>query len=126
MLTPAMPRHPRVALNLYRALALLWAAFWLWFGAVSGAGPGWAGLVHNLPNAAPWLVALLVALSALRWPRIAGGILLAFGVLLSVWAFIEFWGAQALPLMLGALALPPLVCGIGLLLVTRPQRPAAS
>jgi hypothetical protein len=99
---------------LARALAALWAGFWLFFAIVES----W--VFHTPANAAaPWVgVALVFAVLALvpwHW-EVPGGLLLVAGGLLVAMAY-AIWGPPGLPLSsrvttIAVLGLPPLAAGI--------------
>jgi len=101
-------------MHIARALALFWAAFWMFFFVAES----WAW--HTpVPQALPWVGAgflfILLALLPWRW-RVTGGILLVIAGLAIGVAYV-IWGAPSLPLAgrvisTVTLSLPPLVAGI--------------
>jgi hypothetical protein len=97
-----------------RALALLWAAFWIFFFV---AEP----LVYRTPwlRAAPWvgtgLVYLALALTPWRWARPGGMLLIVAGIVPC--AAYAIWAPPRLPLAsrvatIAVLGGPPLVSGM--------------
>lgn len=105
-------------------IAVVWAAFWLWFGLACGAEDGpLAALVH----AAPFLTFALAAWLAWRWPKGGPWALVVIGVAVAV----------VYPLTMGrgrpdwtlfiwlTMAWPPILAGI-LILTGQPERPADS
>ncbi|MGB5635675.1 MAG: hypothetical protein WBM44_23180 [Waterburya sp.] len=95
-----------------RALAIIWAGWWTFFGLASGFGEG-SDLVGVLIHTAfPGLVFLSVAVLAWRSPAMGGIALLLVGVL----TFILFPGTMDFPFpsrifMLLTFHLPPLIAG---------------
>lgn len=67
-----------------RALALIWACWWTFFGLVSGAGEGLKGLLANAPNALPGLVFLASVAIAWRWVVIGGIVLVLEGLFIFI------------------------------------------
>jgi hypothetical protein len=93
-----------------RALALIWAGWWTFFGLASGLGEGLDLVGVLIHTAFPGLVFLSVAALAWRWLAMGGIVLLLVGVL----TFIMFPGTMRFPfptrmLMLLTFHLPPLV-----------------
>lgn len=84
-----------------RAALILLALFWLVFALLSGAGGGVAGVVANAPNAAPWLLLLLLVAVAFRWELFGGLTIVAAGV-----AFGFFFDAWETPVILYGVVLP--------------------
>jgi hypothetical protein len=95
------PTGPTIVRWTGTALIGAWAAFWMWFAAsvaVSEGGQSWlygGGIV---------LGCLVVALAAIRWPRVGGALAIAAGLFIA-WFFN---GAQAILLF----ACPPIVGGL--------------
>jgi hypothetical protein len=112
-----------------RTLSLLWAGFWIWFGAASGMGE------HLTPagvfmHALPGFVFLLLATVAWRWER-AGGWLLAISAVLIAGLYLYFFRNRlTLPIRLvtaSMLALPPLAAGLSYLWINfRARRPGGN
>lgn len=96
-----------------RALAIIWASWWTFFGIASGLGEGSDIVGVLIHTAFPGLVFLSVAI--LAWQRLAmGGILL---LLVGVLTFIMFPGTMRFPFptrifMLLSFHLPPFVAGL--------------
>jgi hypothetical protein len=105
--------HPALLYSA-RILAMLWAAFWTWFGLASGIaeGLGPAGiLVHT---AVPGLFFVLLLLVAWRWQAV-GGILLVLASLSIAVAYPLVFRRMPLPttiFVLLTMAVPPLLAGI--------------
>jgi len=43
-------------------------------------GGGITGIIHNSPNALPWLILLILAYIAFRWETLGGLLILSMGV----------------------------------------------
>jgi hypothetical protein len=102
-----------------RALALLWGAFWTWFGLASGIGEGLdpAGIFFHA--ALPGLVFLATAGLAWRWETIGGVALVLEGLLVMVAYPLMVHGRFPLATILFVeltMALPPLAAGVLFLL----------
>ncbi len=100
-----------------RALAVLWACFWIWFGLASGIGEKLPLLGVLIHTAVPGLFFGLLTGIAWRWPRAGGIVLLAAGVAVSIVYPIMFarMPAQTRNFVLLTMAAPPLVSGVLLL-----------
>ena len=112
----------RILRPLVRALLVVFALFWSVFALLSGAtqsGQGIGAVLHNLPNALPWLVLVVFVYIAFRW-ELVGGILIALTGLVS----IIFLNALSSPVVLFVISLPLVVLGGALILcwVLRPRR----
>lgn len=97
----AAPIGPRIARWSGTGLICAWAAFWIWFAgsvAISEGGQSW------LYGGGVVLGCLVVAISAIGWPRIGGALGIAAGVFIA-WFFR---GADALLLF----ACPPIIGGL--------------
>lgn len=101
-------------------LVLVWAAFWMWFGAVSGAEDAPGGIWRNLPNALPGLLFLVLALMAFRWERALGWVFIFLGVGLAIFSIVEQDSLVSVMMMLLLFAGPPLAGGI--LMLVRSKR----
>jgi hypothetical protein len=97
-----------------RALALLWALFWLFFFIAES----WAWRTPALA-AAPWvglgLLFVMLALAPLRWEMAGGILLMAAGLLIGV--AYAIWAPPGLPLAsrvitIAVLSAPPLGTGV--------------
>lgn len=104
-------------------LALLWAAFWLYFALASGLSEGAGALALHL--LVPGLVVAVPVLVMLRRPR-AGGVLLALTALVVAVGYPLTMGAghpDWVLFMLLAGALPPALAALLLLLPRRAPQP---
>ncbi len=105
-----------------RTLALLWGAFWAWFcvasaiGEKSGSLGGW---MHIIPG----LIFLFTALIAWKWEKPGGALMIAEGLLASV--FFHVWEPKGIFLVL-VLVLPAIAAGVLFLLSGRKPVPHAS
>jgi hypothetical protein len=100
--------------NAARAILLLWAAFWVWFGLASGLSERLSPLGVAVHVAAPGLVFAVITAVAWRWERAAAWLLLAVaaGIL---YTYNELMGHRgpAFVLQVGSiLAGPPLLAGL--------------
>lgn len=100
--------------NAARAILLLWAAFWIWFGFASGLSEHLSPLGILIHTAAPGLVFAVIAAVAWRYERVAAWLLLAVaaGIL---YTYNEFMGHRGTLFVLqvgSILAGPPLLAGI--------------
>jgi hypothetical protein len=98
---------------LARALALLWAGWWVFFGLASGIGEGGTPAYVLLHTAVPGLVFLISAIVAWRWEAVGGVILMLEGVLVLIGYPIVFgrFPLTTIVFVLLTMALPPLVAG---------------
>ena len=113
-------RHPGfinslryVALLIASLLALIWGLF----AVVSGAQNG-AGLIANLPNAAPFLVVMITVYIAFRWDVAGGALLVLFGA-----ASVVFFNAWTSPIVLFGLCVPAIAAGLTLMFCHFIDRP---
>jgi len=100
-----------------RVLALLWAAFWTWFGFASGIAEGLPPRGVLIHTAVPGLFFALLVVVAWRWQTPGGILLVAAGLFVGVAYPILFRRMPLLTIVLTLLtmAVPPLVAGILLL-----------
>jgi hypothetical protein len=108
-----------------RALSLLWAAFWVWFGVASGVGEGFNAAGTLVHAAAPGLIFLGSALLAWRVELIGGIGLIAEGLLVCALYPMMASGrlpSQAVSFVLLTMGAPPLVAGSLFLLHWRASR----
>jgi hypothetical protein len=104
--------HPALLYSA-RILAMLWAAFWTWFGLASGIAEG-LGPAGVLMHTVPFLPFVLLLLVAWRWEA-AGGILLVLAGLFIAVAYPLVFRRMPLPttiFVLLTMAVPPLLAGI--------------
>ena len=99
-------------------LALFWAGFWAWFGFASGiveelSLPGI--LVHT---AVPGLVFFIPVLVSWKWENIGAVLLVLTGIAASVIYIFIFKNNQWLYVVLPTMALPPVLAGCVLTLVS--------
>jgi len=97
-----------------RIFSLVWAGFWMWYGAMSAVEDELPllGVYHDL--AWPGLVFFASAIVPWRWERAGGIILIVVSVLLFI-IYPVFWSYLPLDvklLTLLVLAVPPMVSGI--------------
>jgi len=106
-----------------RILMILWAGFWTWFGLASGIAERLQPIGVLIHTAVPGLFFGLLVLIAWRWPTAGGFVLLAAGVAVSIAYLIMFSRVPAATrnFVLLTMAVPPLVCGVLLLLRDRLQ-----
>lgn len=100
-----------------RAGLLVVGAFWSVFALLSGAerlGGGLEGLVHNAPNALPWLILLTLVAVAFRRESLGGALIVAAGA-----ASIVVFRAWESTFVLAAVSLPIIVFGALLLVAHR-------
>ena len=97
-------------LTMARILAVVWAAFWSWFGVMSSLDHGPHGTVlQGLIHLFPWFLwAVTGIFVAWRQPVLGGGILLVQGLVLSGLMVTYLRGT---PFLFLTLALPPVVAG---------------
>jgi hypothetical protein len=109
-----------------RALAIVWAGFWTWFGLASGISEGQRPLGVLLHTMVPGGLFLISALIAWRW-SFAGGVLLLLEGLATLVAYPLMtqgrFPVQTIAFVLATMALPPLIAGV-LLLVGGQRAPA--
>lgn len=96
-----------------RALALVWGAWWTFFGLASGLAEGLDPLGVMLHTLVPGLIFLFIAMSTYRW-ELFGAVALVLAGFAALVFFFNF--AVTLAGML-TLVLPPILAGILLLLV---------
>jgi len=105
-------------LHIARALALVWACWWAFFGLASGLSEGLAPLAVLIHAAMPGLVFLISASVAWRWQR-PGGVLLAVeGIVVLIGYPARTYGRfppSTIVFVCLTMGLPPLAAG-GLLL----------
>ena len=104
--------HPALLYSA-RILAMLWAAFWTWFGLASGIAEGLSPAGVLVHNAVPGLFFVLLLLVAWRWEPVGGILLVLAGLFIAVaypLAFRKPLGIT-IPTLL-TMALPPLLGGI--------------
>ena len=80
------------------------------FSLLSGAdrlGGGITGIIHNSPNALPWLILLILAYIAFRWETLGGLLILSMGVF-----SIFFFRAPKNPFVLFVISIPLITLGI--------------
>jgi len=97
-----------------RVLAMLWAAFWTWFGLASGIAEGLSPAGVLVHTAVPGLFFVLLLLVAWRWEPLGGILLVLAGLLIAVAYPLVFRG-KPLPMTISVLltmALPALLAGI--------------
>jgi len=102
-----------------RILALLWAAFWVWFGLASGIAEG-AGFIGTIIHtASPGLILLASALLPWWNAKIGGGLLIIEGLIIAI-AYPLIFGSRfpvsTVIYVLLTMSLPPLVAGFLFLL----------
>lgn len=104
---------------LVRAATIVWAGFWLWFAVASGIHDRlpWHGVVLY---ALHWPVSMIVALVPVTWfwPRLGGVLLILAGFVVAAW-YALYYGHMPTGtklFVLSTMGLPPLVCGLILLL----------
>ena len=109
--------------NAARAILLLWAAFWVWFGLASGLSEHLTPFGIFIHTAAPGLVFFLIALLAWRFERAAAWLLFAVGAVI-LYAYNEFMGHRGALFVLqvgSILAGPPLLAGLLFYMASRSQ-----
>ena len=101
-----------------RVLAVLWAAFWIWFGLASGIAEGLPPRGVLIHTAVPGLFFALLVVVAWRWETLGGILLVAASLFVFVVYPMLFRRLPPLVIFLTLLtmAVPPLVAGILLLL----------
>lgn len=114
--------------NAARAILLLWAAFWVWFGLASGLSEHLGPMGIFIHTAAPGLVFAAIAAIAWRYERAAAWLLLAVaaGIL---FAYNEMMGHRGTLFVLqvgSILAGPPLLAGVLFYLASRAGRASGS
>ncbi len=100
--------------NAARAILLLWAAFWIWFGFASGLSEHLSPLGILIHTAAPGLVFAVIAAVAWRYERVAAWLLLAVAAGI-FYTYNELMGHRGTLFVLhvgSILAGPPLLAGI--------------
>ncbi len=99
----------RIVRIVAQTLLTLIALFFFVFALLSGAeeyGGGMSGIIHNSPNALPWLLLLILAGATWKWEKASGIIVVLFGF----FTLIAF-NAWHEPFVLFAISLPLLVLG---------------
>ena len=97
-----------------RVLAMLWAAFWTWFGLASGIAEGLSPAGVLVHTAVPGLFFVLLLVVAWRWEAL-GGILLVLASLFMAVAYPLVFRRMPLSttiFVLLTMAVPPLLAGI--------------
>lgn len=97
-----------------RAIAVLWVAFWIWFGLASGFAERLDPRGILIHTAVPGFVFAALAGIAWKWKRTGGYLLIAVGALVAIAYPILFHRlplAMQIPTEL-SLALPPLIAGM--------------
>ena len=108
-----------------RALILVWAGWWTYFGLACGIGEGLsaAGIfMHSLPG----LIFLVVAGIAWRWERVGGVVLILIGLLICIGYPVmmhDRFPQSTIIIMELTFGMPPLV--VGCLLLADTPRPEA-
>ena len=97
-----------------RALALIWAGWWTFFGLACGLGEGMSPAGVLLHAALPGLIFLVSAAIAWRWEAIGGIVLVLEGLLVfiayPVMTYSRF-PLSTIVFVLLTMALPPLAAG---------------
>lgn len=102
-----------------KALALIWAGFWVFFALACCIGEG-SSMLGIAIHGGPFIFFLIGALIALRWDLAGGIVLLVEGLAIAIAAPILLHGPNV-SLTILMLAGPPLIAGIVLLAVrTKP------
>lgn len=107
--------------NAARAILLLWAAFWIWFGLASGLSEHLSAVGVFIHAAAPGLVFAVIAAIAWRHERAAAWLLLAVAAAI-LFAYNEMMGHRGALFVLqvgSILAGPPLLAGLLFYMVSR-------
>lgn len=92
-----------------RVVLIALSLVWLLFALLSGAESGVEGILANLPNAAPWLGLLAIALIAWQRDGLGGWLAVVAGV-----AMTFFFNAWTSPIILLGLSLPVTLAGVAL------------
>lgn len=90
-------------------LALVWGAWWTFFGVASGIGEG-IGALGTVMHTLPGLIFLSAAVIARRW-NLPGGILLVAVGIGALWRF-GYLSSRLLSITALLLGLPPLASGV--------------
>lgn len=100
--------------HISRALALLWAGWWTFFGLASGLVEGLSPIGVFIHTAVPGLVFLASVAVAWRWEAIGAVLLLAEGLLVLIGYPLMVHGRfplSTITLVLLTMAVPPLAAG---------------
>jgi len=100
--------------NSARAILLVWAVFWMWFGFASGLSEHLPPVGVFIHTAAPGLAFALIALIAWRYERAAAWLLLLVAAAI-LYTYNEFMGHRGALYVLqvgSILAGPPLLAGL--------------
>ncbi len=95
------------------SILLILCSFWFVFALISGAEPGFKGILLNSLNALPWLILFAFVYGAWKRP-FAGGIIL---IILGIFAIFFFNALSSLVVLFG-ICLPLIILG-GLLILTK-------
>ncbi len=103
---------PHWTVHLARALAALWAGFWIWFGLASGIGEGLTPLGVLIHTATPGLLFGLLLALVWRFGRAGGPLLLITAVLVAAaYPLLTHGWPRFYGFILLTMALPPLIAG---------------
>lgn len=103
-----------ILLYIARAVAFVWAAFWLFFGISSGLGEGLnlSGIIMHVLF--PGVLFLAIALFAWRWPLHGATVLMLSGLAVLILYPLEMREAVSLSTILFVvltMGVPPLIAG---------------
>ncbi len=109
-----------------RALAFVWATFWMAFGISSGIGEGprLAGIIMHVLF--PGVLFVAIAVFAWRWPVHGGIVLMLCGIAVLILYPLQLrraFSLSTLLLIVATMGLPPLFAGVLMLLHTRKHQP---
>ncbi len=118
-------RRP-ILLYIARAVAFVWAAFWLLFGIAAGVEEGLrlTGLIMHVLF--PGVLFLMIALFAWRWPVHGSIVLMLCGLAVLVLYPLEMRGAASLSTMIFVvltMGVPPLLAGALMFIHARTHPP---
>lgn len=102
---------------LARIAGILWAVFWIWFGAASAVHDHLSWSQTLLWAARPGLGFLVLVLIAWHWSKMGGVLLVLAGFALAAWYAVNYGGKPPNEklFVLSTFALPPVLCGLALL-----------
>ncbi len=117
---PHLEKHVGWPRHTARLFTIVWAVFWCWFGLGSGIAEGGDWRYILLHTTVPGLLFAVLAAMAWRWESIGGWSLILVSFLATALYLMQFgWTKSFWMLTVAALAAPPLVAGILLLIDVR-------